>query len=124
MHLRNYATLLPIPDGGNMTDIEQVLADLSRAMERDLSRLLMAASRTVNEEALSALDPHGDSGVRLAHVPLFATLDAGGTRIQDLSERMGISRQAVGVLAHDLERSGHVEIVRPQRWPSHPGAAH
>jgi DNA-binding MarR family transcriptional regulator len=111
MALRNYATLLPISRSVNVTDIEQVLADLSRAMESDISRLLTAATRALNEQALAALDPRGDSGVRLAHVPVFATLDPGGTRIQDLAQRIGISRQAVGVLVHDLERTGHVEIV-------------
>ena len=90
---------------------EQVLAEMAAAARDDIARLLMAASRAVSAEALRELDPEGVSGVRVAHVPVIASLDADGTRIVDLATRIGHTRQAVAALVRDLETSGHVTTV-------------
>jgi DNA-binding MarR family transcriptional regulator len=89
---------------------DDALARFAAAMGDDISRLLLAASRTLNNDALAAIDPDHSSGVRLAHVPLIAALDGRGTRLVDLAARMGVTRQAVAALARDLEASGHVSI--------------
>ena len=39
---------------------------------------------------------------------LLTNLDAAGTRITLLAERVGVTRQAVGHLVHDLEQHGYV----------------
>lgn len=92
-------------------DIDDALRAFAEAAENDLSRLLMAASRATNEAILREVDPTGQSGVRLAHVPLIAVLDAGGTRIGDLASRIGVTRQAVAALAKDLDAAGIVECL-------------
>ena len=91
--------------------IDQALHAFAEASAGDLSRLLMAASRSVNEAVLREIDPAGTSGVRLAHVPLIAVLDAHGTRIGDLAPRIGVSRQAVASLAKDLDAAGVVDCL-------------
>jgi DNA-binding MarR family transcriptional regulator len=93
-------------------DIDQALLDFAQASREDISRLLMSAAHAVNAEAIAAIDPTGESGVRLAHVPLIAALDPGGTRIGDLADRMGVTRQAVAQLAKDLERAGQVTVAK------------
>lgn len=92
-------------------DVQQALAGFSEATRDDLARLLMAASRAVNESALAAIDPDGSSGVRIAHVPVIAVLDADGTRIGDLAQRIGVTRQAAAQLTKDLEAAGIVAIA-------------
>ncbi|MEU1973508.1 helix-turn-helix domain-containing protein [Microbacterium sp. NPDC019599] len=77
----------------------------------DLATLLMAASRSVNEQALGAIDPQGTSGIRIAHVPLIAALEPGGARFVTLAARMGISRQAVASLVRDLTDAKVTEVV-------------
>lgn len=91
------------------------LARFALAMEEDIARLLLAASRTLSAQALETIDPHGTSGVRPAHVPLIAALDAQGTRLVDLAARMGVTRQAVASLARDLQGSGVVTIAPDPR---------
>ena len=88
--------------------VEEALAEFAQASRDDLARLLMAASRAVNDGTLAALDPDGTSGVRLAHVPVIAVLDAHGTRIGDIAERIGVTRQAAAQLVGDLEEAGVV----------------
>lgn len=77
----------------------------------DLATLLMAASRTVNDQALNAIDPRGTSGIRSAHVPLIAALDPGGTRLVTLAARMRISRQAVAALVRDLTAARVTRVI-------------
>jgi len=88
--------------------VEDALRAFAEASKDDLSRLLMAASRSVNEAVLSEIDPSGQSGVRLAHVPVIAVLDAGGTHIGEIAERIGVTRQAVASLTKDLDAAGIV----------------
>lgn len=89
----------------------EALLRFASIASNDLATLLMAASRTVNDQALAAIDPQGTSGVRGAHVPLIAALDPGGVRLVTLAARMGISRQAVAALVRDLNASGITEVV-------------
>jgi len=71
----------------------------------------MAASRAVNEAALAAIDPAGTSGVRIAHIPVIASIDPEGTRLGMIATRIGISRQAVAALVRDLTAAGVTAIV-------------
>ena len=90
--------------------IDQDLSAFADGMRHDLGRLLVVASAAVNARIFEELDPLGESGVRLAHAPLLAALDADGTRMVDLAARTGVTRQAVAALARDLERAGVVTI--------------
>lgn len=89
-------------------NIDAALIAFAQASKDDLSRLLMAASRAVNEQVLAEVDPTGESGVRLAHVPVIAALDPDGTRMGDLAPRIGVTRQAVAALTKNLDHLGIV----------------
>ncbi|WP_062516345.1 MarR family winged helix-turn-helix transcriptional regulator [Demequina gelatinilytica] len=91
---------------------EVELAAFATAAREDIGRLLVDASRAVTDDALARVDPSGTSGVRAAHVPVIAALEAGGSRVADLAPRIGHTRQAVAALVRDLETAGIVE-VRP-----------
>lgn len=89
---------------------EAELSAFSEATREDLARLLMAASTAVNTTALAALDPDGTSGVRVAHIPVIAALDTQGSRVADLAQRIGHTRQSVAALVKDLESAGVVTL--------------
>lgn len=90
---------------------EAELSAFAEATHDDLARLLMAASTVVNARSLAAIDPDGTSGVRLAHVPVIAALEARGSRVSDLAPRIGHTRQSVAALVDDLEAAGIVELA-------------
>lgn len=92
--------------------VDDALLEFQQATRDDVATLLMRASRAVNEATLAELDPAGESGVRLAHVPVIAALEAGGSRLVDLASRVGVTRQATAALVRDLERAGIV-TTRP-----------
>lgn len=75
--------------------------------------LLFKCSRLLNERAIATL-PHRGPGKtpRAAHLALFPHIElAGGTRMTELAEKLGISKQAVGQLVDDLEQWGQVARV-------------
>ncbi len=75
--------------------------------------LLFKCSRLLNERAIASL-PASPPEVqpRPAHLSLFPHIELdGGTRVSDLAERLGITRQAVSQLVDDLERMGAVERI-------------
>lgn len=90
---------------------DEDLVRFAAATRDDLATLLMAASRTINEQALAAIDPSGTSGIRLTHVPLIAQLEPGGMRLVTIAIRMGITRQAVAALVRDLTDAGVTTVV-------------
>jgi DNA-binding MarR family transcriptional regulator len=53
--------------------------------------------------------------IRAAHGQVFAFIDDEGTRLTDLANRAGISKQAMGELVSDLERAGYLERVPDPR---------
>ncbi len=70
-------------------------------------QLLFKAARLLNECALSRASARGKfPNLRAAHTTLLPHIDLDGTRLSELSRRVGISKQAVGQLVDDLEEFG------------------
>ena len=80
---------------------------MDRAPAENLDRLLLAAFRAFDREADEALNRHGLPDVRPVHVALFESLDADGTRLTTLAERLGMTKQALQSLADELEDLGY-----------------
>jgi len=87
---------------------DDALVEFRLAASDAVVTLLMAASRSVSAAVLHELDPEGTSGVRLAHIPVIAALDPGGSRLVELAKGIGVTRQATAVLVRDLEAAGMV----------------
>jgi DNA-binding MarR family transcriptional regulator len=67
-------------------------------------QVLFKVARLLDEEALRRVASQtGHIHIRRAHTALFPHIDLAGTRITELAERMGISKQAVSQLVDDLE---------------------
>lgn len=54
------------------------------------------------------LHARGHQGLTLTHTALLANLDREGTRITTLAQRVGMTKQSMGQLAHDLETRGYI----------------
>lgn len=60
---------------------------------------------------LEKLRHKGHKGLTFVHTALITNLAAEGTRITELAERAGMSKQSMSQLAKDLEHRGYVRRV-------------
>jgi DNA-binding MarR family transcriptional regulator len=84
----------------------------ARMEGNDLARLLLDAHRTVSAELDLALDDRGYADVRPGHAVVFLHVDRRrGSRLTDLAERAGVSKQAMMLAVDELEVRGYVRRV-------------
>jgi DNA-binding MarR family transcriptional regulator len=75
-------------------------------------QLLFRCSRLLQEQALARVRARsGVATLRPSHTALFPHVDLAGTRLTDLADRLGITKQAVGQLVEDLEQMGVLQRV-------------
>ena len=77
-----------------------------------LIALLSRVKDAVAEELFSRLTELGFAELRPAHGCVFGNIEDRGSRLTDLAERSGFTKQSVGEAVADLERLGFVERVR------------
>ena len=89
-----------------------VAADPLDAFRRfHIGVLFQQLSRDFERRARATLRGRGHAGLQPSHQSVFASLGRAGTRLTDLAERAGTTKQAMGQLVDDLERQGYVERV-------------
>jgi DNA-binding MarR family transcriptional regulator len=70
-------------------------------------QLLFKAARLLDEQALARIAQQpGRVRLRRSHTSLFPHIDLAGTRVTDLAERLGVTKQAASQLVDDLEGLG------------------
>jgi DNA-binding MarR family transcriptional regulator len=69
---------------------------------RNLRQLLLRAARILNVEIVAALVARGYD-LRSTHTALLSNLDEEGNMISTVAERAGMSKQAMGRIADELE---------------------
>lgn len=85
---------------------------LDRAKRASTLQLLFRAARLFDEQALRRIgEQRGRPPLRRAHTSLLPHIDLEGTRVGDLAERLGVTKQAVSQLVDDLEAMGVLERV-------------
>ncbi len=72
--------------------------------------LLRHPYEVMNAELYAGLADHGFPDVRLAHSAVFRTIEEDGSRISDMAERAGITKQSMAYLVESLAESGYVSI--------------
>jgi DNA-binding MarR family transcriptional regulator len=92
-------------DGGGLKE-----QGLEHTRSRNLRQLLLRASRIVNRHVVEGLRARGYTGLRSTHTTLLSNMPLAGGAITETAERAGISKQAMGRLAADLERAGYIRI--------------
>jgi DNA-binding MarR family transcriptional regulator len=75
----------------------------------NIGRLLLRAARAFEIDLNAGLHAHGYTDIRLAHSAVFAHLDRGGSRVVDLAERAGMTKQSMAELIADLVDKGYLE---------------
>jgi DNA-binding MarR family transcriptional regulator len=82
-------------------------AQLEAAKSESTLQLLFKAARLLDERALErASQRTGRPRLRRSHTSLLPHIDLDGTRITDLAERLGVTKQAASQLVDDLEQIG------------------
>jgi DNA-binding MarR family transcriptional regulator len=76
-----------------------------------LPALLDDAKEAGFDELHRRLEERGHERVRRGHGCVFRFIDSEGSRLTDLAERSGHTKQAVGEAVADLEELGYVERV-------------
>jgi DNA-binding MarR family transcriptional regulator len=85
---------------------------LQAAKRASLSQVLFKCARFLNEQALSRVRARsGAPQLRPSHTALFPHVALAGTRLTELAERLGVTKQAVGHLVEDLEGMGVLERI-------------
>ncbi len=79
--------------------------------DKNIGRLFQRVARAYSERAVKLLRERGFNDITLSHTALIANLDVGGTRITTLADRAGMTKQAMGQLAKELEEKGYTERV-------------
>ncbi len=78
-----------------------------RQQELNLGLLCYIASRAMETRVSEALAAAGFDDITIAQGRVFARIGPEGTRVTDLAEQAGITKQTVGFLVDQLERAGY-----------------
>jgi DNA-binding MarR family transcriptional regulator len=89
-----------------MTDDWQIHGD-----ERPLPALLGEAKELALDELHRRLGSEGYPDIRPGHGCVFRFIELEGSRLTQLAERAGMTKQAVGEMVADLEQLGYLERV-------------
>lgn len=74
----------------------------------NLPRHLIAVSRHLQTETMRQLGERGFGGLRLSFEPYISLVGEQGARLTELAEALGISKQACGQAADEIERAGYL----------------
>jgi DNA-binding MarR family transcriptional regulator len=84
------------------------LAAIEAKRGHNMRQLLLKASRIVNRHVVEALQARGYSGLRSTHTTLLSNMELAGSSVTEAAERAGITKQAMGRLAAELEEAGFI----------------
>jgi DNA-binding MarR family transcriptional regulator len=89
----------------------QIRPGTEEARSRNLRQLLLRASRTVNRHVVEGLQAHGYAGLRSTHTALLSNMPLAGGTVTETAERAGMTKQAMGRLAAELENAGYISVA-------------
>jgi MarR family transcriptional regulator, temperature-dependent positive regulator of motility len=90
-------------------DYERKAVSRADGGRRSLLRLLVEGSRAMEGRLYEGLRAAGYGDVRPAHYAIFRYLEDEGSRVTELAEAAGMTKQSMGELVDHLERRGYVE---------------
>src|ERR1700760_2637741 len=91
---------------------ESDLGPIEDRRRRNMRQLLLRASRIVNRHVVEGLHTRGYADLRSTHTALLSNIDLAGSTVTEAAERAGITKQAMGRLAKELEDAGHIRVRR------------
>ena len=93
-------------------DDGMMLRTLEEGRRVNLRQLLLRASRIVNRHVVAGLNARGYADLRSTHTTLLSNIDLAGSSVTIAAERAGITKQAMGRLAAELEGAGYIRVQR------------
>lgn len=87
------------------------MADSADVEHYLIGALLAIPTTVVRRRVAAALAAHGFADYRLTYQVVFQWLGPEGSRVTDLAQHTGITKQAMGEAIAELERRGYVERV-------------
>jgi DNA-binding MarR family transcriptional regulator len=87
------------------------LAQIEQRRARNLRQLLLRASRIVNRHVVEELQMRGYADLRATHTTLLSNIDLAGSTVTEAAERAGITKQAMGRLASELQAAGYIRVA-------------
>jgi DNA-binding MarR family transcriptional regulator len=90
---------------------DEIASDIDHTAAPALIRLLNVARRDLSEELAKRVEAAGYTDIRPGHGCVFGTIEPQGSRLTELAERAGMTKQSVGEATSDLEERGYVERV-------------
>lgn len=86
------------------------LGTIEAGRRRNMRQLLLRASRIVNRHVVEGLQARGYADLRSTHTTLLSNIDLAGSTVTTAADRAGITKQAMGRLATELEGSGYIRV--------------
>ena len=80
-----------------------------------LGLVMDAVRRELHDRMTGRTAPQRLRGLRASHIRLLSLTPPEGLRVTDLADRVGMTKQALGEFANDLERRGLLESVSDPR---------
>src|SRR3569833_1761361 len=87
-----------------------MLGTVEEARRRNKRQLLLRASRIVNRHVVEGLHARGHTDLRSTHTTLLSNIDLAGSTVTEAADRAGITKQAMGRLATELEDAGYITV--------------
>jgi len=87
-----------------------MLGTVEEARRRNMRQLLLRASRIVNRHVVEGLHARGYTDLRSTHTTLLSNIDLVGSTVTAAADRAGITKQAMGRLADELEAAGYIRV--------------
>jgi len=75
-----------------------------------MRQLLLRASRVVNRHVVEGLHARGYPDLRSTHTTLLSNINLAGSTVTEAAERAGITKQAMGRLATELEEARYITV--------------
>lgn len=76
-----------------------------------MRQLLLRASRVVNRHVVESLQARGYTELSSTHTTLLSNMPLAGGTVSQAADSAGITKQAMGRLAADLEKAGYIEVT-------------
>ncbi len=88
------------------------LPEIERSRSRNLRQLLLRSLRIVSRDVLLELHERGYKELRATHTTLLTNMDLSGDTVTVVAERAGITKQAMGRLAAELEEASYITAAQ------------
>jgi DNA-binding MarR family transcriptional regulator len=95
---------------GSREDSAVKLGTIEAGRRRNMRQLLLRASRIVNRHVVEGLHARGYPDLRSTHTTLLSNIDLAGSTVTVAADRAGITKQAMGRLATELEGAGYIRV--------------